>query len=453
MEKNEEPTEKVDMMESKARRLYDMMMEYSKRRRRPIDKKRIDDQISMGFFYTDRTYGMFNDTLLTTALNEDLEDAALALAKNGKKANIGHINAEGNYALLLACKKKYKDVVKELLKHKGNPCTPNSEGETPLTYAVSDVDMIDIVKLFIDKEVCDGSDYKKEMVRILEVGNFEAFKLLVDVPELSLNSYVYVNESKLTLLEYIFISDLGPDYSENHRYAQELLKKTKIGFDPLHVNRSHSISALLFAVGETGSDVNPCIYNIKEILKYAEEENNTKYVDFKSQTGHTAFDLIFQNAFSDGGRIDIRILKLFIDYYYKNKPNSKSFLRNIPVMCNEPALFEALKNLYPANVRQLLDNACIDVVAATATLTQPRTPTPEIPVGRRTSSKRSSSKKSSSEKLEDAEEIPIVNALTPVSPLPLWVQVDDPNEVGVRIPKPYSPRRGGKKTRKLKKRL
>ena len=115
-------------------------------------------------------------------------------------------------------------------------------------------------------------------------------------------------------------------------------------------------------------------------------------------------------------------------------------------MCNVPALFEALKNLYPADVRDLLDNACQDVIAARATLVRPLTPTPEIPLGKRSSSKRSSSKK-----LEDAEEIPMVNALTPVSPLPLWAQVDDPHAVGVRMPKPYSPRRGGKKTRKTRK--
>jgi len=445
----EEPKESEDMMERKSRRLYDMMIEYTKRRKRPVDKKRIVEQINMGFLYTDRTYGMFDDTLLTTALNEEIEDAALELAKNGKKANIGHINAEGNYALLLACKKKFKSVITELLKHKGNPCAPNSEGETPLTYAVSDVDMTDVVKLLIDKDLCDGSDYKKEIMRILEVGNFEAFKILLDVPELGLNSYVYGNDSKLTLLEYIFISDLGADYSENHRYAQELLKKTKFGCNPLHINRAHNVSALLFAVGDTGSDINLCIHNIKELLKYAEEEGNTKYVDFKSATGKTAFDLIFHNAYADGGSVDVRILKLFIDYYYKNNPNSKSFLRNIPKMCNEPALFEALKNLYPASVKDLLDSACQDVIAARATLVRPHTPTPEIPVGKRSSSKRSGKK--SAEKLEDAEEIPIVNALTPVSPLPLWAQVDDPHEVGVRMPKPYSPRRGGKKTRKTRK--
>jgi hypothetical protein len=118
-------------------------------------------------------------------------------------------------------------------------------------------------------------------------------------------------------------------------------------------------------------------------------------------------------------------------------------------MCNEPALFEALKNLYPASVKDLLDSACQDVIAARATLVRPHTPTPEIPVGKRSSSKRTGKK--SAEKLEDAEEIPIVNALTPVSPLPLWAQVDDPHEVGVRMPKPYSPRRGGKKTRKNRK--
>ena len=408
-------------------------------------EKKIKDFMKKGPFNANKKYGMYKDTILIAALNNHLPNVALKILLDGKNVEVTHINAEGDYPLILACKFKYKDLIIELLKRENNPCQPDIDGETPLMALVSDVTMINIVKLIIDKDVCDGTDYKKEMVRILEVGNFEAFKILVDVPELSLNSYVYGNDSKLTLLEYIFISDLGSDYSENHRYAQELLNQTKFGCNPLHINRAHGVSALLFAVGDTGSDINLCIHNIKELLKYAEEEGDTKYVDFKSQTGHTAFDLIFHNAFTDGGRIDIRILKLFIDYYYKNKPNSKSFLRNIPIMCNVPVLFEALKNLYPADVRELLDNACIDVIAARATLTRPRTPTPEIPLGKRSSSKRSA------EKLDDAEEIPIVNALTPVSPLPLWAQVDDPHEIGVRIPKPYSPRRGGKKTRKTRK--
>ena len=451
MEKNKEPTEKVDMMESKARRLYDMMMEYSKRRRRPIDKKRIDEQISMGFFYTDRTYGMFDDTLLTTALNEDLEDTALALAKNGKKTNIGHINAEGNYALLLACKKKYKDVVNELLKHKGNPFVENSEGETPLLLAVSDMDMIDVVKALLKKNECD-INYKTKngttaITRVLEVGNFEAFKLLIDVPELNLESYTYdhLPDVKLTLLEYIYMVQFGADYKENHKHARALLEATKTGCFPLHMNKTNKISALMFAVGETGSSADDAIYIIGKLLEYAEEEDNKKYVDFKGHHGFAAFDLIFKNALTEGETIDIRVLKLFIDYYYKNNINSKVFQRNIPYMCNEPNLFNALKGLYKAADRKLLDNGCIDVVSTHATLFRPHTPTPDIPIGKR------SSRKKSAEKLEDAEEIPIVNALTPVSPLPLWAQVDDPNEVGIRQTKPYSPTRGGKKTRKNRK--
>jgi ankyrin repeat protein len=176
---------------------------------------------------------MFNDTILIAALNNHLPNVALKILLNGRNVDVSDINAEGDYPLILACKFKYTDLIIELLKRKNNPCQPDIDGETPLMCAVSDVNMNNIVKLLIDKNVCDGSNYKKEMMRILEVGNFEAFKMLLDVPDLGLDSYVYGNDSKLTLLEYIFISDLGSDYSENHRYAQELLKKTNFGCNPL----------------------------------------------------------------------------------------------------------------------------------------------------------------------------------------------------------------------------
>jgi ankyrin repeat protein len=442
--------EKVDIMERKGKDLYKMILDYTKRHRRPVDKKRIEDQIKMGFFYTDRTYGMFDDTLLTTALNEDLEDVALELAKYGQRSNLGHLNAEGNYPLLLACKKKYKDVVFELLKHKGNPCVPDENGETPLSYAVSDINMLDVVKQLIKKKLCDGN-YKKEMMRILEVRNFEAFELLIDIPELELESYVYESDATLTLLEYIYISDLGPNYSENHKYAEALLKKTKSGCHPLHMNKKHKISALLFACGDMGSNIETTLYVIKELLKYADEEGNRHYVDFKSQTGHAAFDLIFQNALADGTAVDIRILKLFIDFYYKNNPSSRVFLRNIPLMCEEPELFRALKNLFPESDRHLLDNACEDIVSASATLSNPleKTPSPEIQKGNRVGN--NSFLMQFVPKMphaEDADEIPIVHAESPVSPLPLWAQVGDPLERGVRQTKRVSPTRGGKTRRK-----
>lgn len=454
MDKNEEP--KVDIMERKGKDLYKMIIEFKKRRSRPIDKKRIIDQINFGFFYADRTYGMFNDTLLTAALNEELEEVALELAKLGSRANIGHVNAEGDYALLLACKKKYKDVVFELLKHKGNRCDSNGSGETPLFWAVSDKNMIDVVKRIIKKDLCDGN-YKKEMMRVLEVQNFEAFKELVDVPELALESYVYESETKLTLLEYIFISELGPDYSENHKYAEVLLKTTKIGCNPLHINKTHKVSSLLFAVGDNGSNIELAMRVIKELLKYAQEEKNRQYVDFKSATGLAAFDLIFHNALVEGTPIDIRILKLFIDYYYKNNPGSKVFLRNIPLMCEEKELFTALKKLFPESVKHLLDNACEDIVSAPALLVNPgeKPPSPEIPKGIRVGN--NSFLMQFVPKMphaKNADEIVIVHPESPVSPLPLWAQVGDPLERGVRQTKREFPTGGrkfkNKKTRKSK---
>lgn len=452
MDKKEEP--KVDKMERKGKDLYKMIIDYTKRRSRPIDKQRILEQINYGFFYTDRTYGMFDDTLLTAALNEELEEPALELAKLGSRANIGHVNAEGDYALLLACKKKYKDVVFELLKHKGNLCDPNGSGETPLFWAVSNKDMVDVVKRIIEKDLCDGN-YRKEMMRTIEVRNFEAFKELVDIPELALGSYVYETDTKLTLLEYIFISELGPDYSENHKYAEVLLKTTKIGCNPLHINKTYKVSSLLFAVGDFGSDIELAIRVIKQLLRYAEEEGNRQYVDFKSQTGLAAFDLIFHNALADGSSIDVRVLKLFIDYYYKNNPGSKVFLRNIPLMCEQKELFSALKKLFPESVKHLLDSACEDVVTAPALLVNQveQPPSPEMPKGIRVGN--NSFLMEFAQKMpdaKDADEIPIVHPESPVSPLPLWAQVGDPLERGIRQTKREFPTGGRKrKNKKTKK--
>ena len=450
--------EKVDILESKANQLYKSIIDYNKKGNRPMDRKRINDQIGYGFFYTDKTYGMFKDTILIAALNAGLEEESLKLAKHGSKANIGHINEEGDYALLIACKKKYKNVVFELLKHKGNPFSPNEEGETPLTLAVSDIDMIDVVKALLKNDKCDVNYTNKNgnnaMIRILEVGNFEAFKILIDIPEIELESYDYEIRSntkiKLTLLEYVFITNFGPDYSENQKYARKLLEITGSRCHPLHVNTKNKITALMFAIGDTKNNVDDSIYNINKILHFAEVEKNAKYADFKNVDGVAAFDLLFQNAIEDGNKIDIRIIKLFLDYYYKNNKFSKIFLRNIPILCNNNELFEALKMLYPESKREILDNACKDIVEAHAVLTNPiiKTPSPEIQVAKRARYSVKDSPK------ETAEEIPIVHAESPVSPFPQWAQVGDPLEPGIRQPKRYSPTRGGKpknkKTRKNK---
>jgi len=437
--------------EKNALDLYESIMRYQKRGRE-VDKTRIIQATDNIFLVTNKTYGLFKDTLLTAALNAGLQEAALKLAGRGARANIGHINQEGDYALLLACKYKFKDVALELLKHQGNPCSPNENDETPLSFAVSDVDMNAVAEKIIGAGICDN--VKNEMIRILEIGNYEAFNELLKSPQLDLESYNYEmghKTIKLTLLEYIYATTFGPDYTENHQHARALLEKTGIRCNPLHISKTNKISALMFVVGDTGTNADDAIFVITKILEFAESERNGTYVDFKNKDGFAAFDLIFHNAMADGTNIDIRILKLFIDYYYKNNPNSDVFLRNIPYMCNEPELFNALKNLYPESKRELLDNACNDVVGAEAGLVHPiiRTPSPGIQTAKRTTSKRKES--------AVADEIPIVNALTPVSPLPLWAQVDDPHEIGIRQPKPYSPtRNGGKgehtKTKQIKRR-
>jgi ankyrin repeat protein len=444
----EETKERVDIMERKGNQLYEMISNYVRHRKRPIDEKRINEQIGYGFFHTDRMYGMFNDTLLTEALNAGLEKASLALAKYGARANIGNVNTQGDYALLLACKKKYKDVVFELLKHKGNPCTPNNVGETPLMMAVVDINMIDIVPALLKH--CDvnyvNDDGKDAMELVFEVGNFEAFKLLINDPKTELKSYDYELDGhlmKLTLLEYIYVTEFGNDYSENHKHARELLKVKGIDCFPLHIQNERKITALMFAIGDSGENVDDALHVIRKLLHFAEVEKNIRYVDFKNADGLAAFDLLFLNALEDGKNVDVRIIKLFIDYYYKNNKQSRVFHRNIPIICNNAELFEGLKKLFPESKQELLDNACQDIVETNAVLTVPlvQTPSPGIQTGRRTRRK--------SKKRTMADEIHIVNAIERENPLPLWAQVGDTRERGIRQTKRW--RVGGKKDNKTRK--
>jgi hypothetical protein len=441
----EQPKERVDIMERKGKQLYEMISNYVRHRKRLIDERRINEQIGYGFFHADRTYGLFNDTLLTEALTAGLEEASLALAKYGARANIGNVNTQGDYALLLACKKKYKAVVFELLKHKGNPCTPNNVGETPLIMAVVDTNMIDVVPALLKH--CDvnyvNDDGKDAMELVFEVGNFEAFKLLINDPKIELKSYDYELDGhlmKLTLLEYIYVTEFGNDYSENHKHARELLKVKGIDCFPLHIQNERKITALMFAIGDSGENVDDAIHVIGKLLHFAEVEKNLRYVDFKNADGLAAFDLLFRNALEDEKKVDVRIIKLFIDYYFKNNKQSRVFHRNIPFICNNAELFEGLKKLFPESKQELLDNACQDIVETNAVLTVPlvQTSSPEIQIGRRTSSKRRESL--------NAEEIPIVHAESPVSPFPQWAQVGDPLERGIRQTK-----RGGKRKNKKNK--
>jgi hypothetical protein len=141
--------------------------------------------------------------------------------------------------------------------------------------------------------------------------------------------------------------------------------------------------------------------------------------------------------------VDARVLKLFVDYYYNNDMNSEVFLRNMNNMCGDKELFNNLKKLYPKSKKHLLDDACSDVVETNVEFVNPilKTPSPGIQTGRRTRRK--------SKKRTMADEIHIVNAIERENPLPLWAQVGDTRERGIRQTKRWHV--GGKKDNKKRK--
>jgi ankyrin repeat protein len=373
------------------------------------------------FIDVNKTKGMFKDNLLTAALNNKMDKVALRLIEFGGKSNIGHINNEEN---------------------------------TPLLIAVSDIDMIDVVKALVKSSDFNVNHRTDEgasaMTRILEVGNIVAFEELLHVPNLELKNYPFSYEPggdilKLTLLEYILVSYLGGD--DNLQHARLLLEEKGLDCYPLHINKRNNdikSTALTFAIGDYASNIEDAVYVIGKLLKFAEEKGDKKYVDCETYEGNAALDLLFEYALQSDSNVDARILKLFTDYYYTNDINSQVFLRNMNNICGDEDLFNELKNLYPKSDKHILDDACGDLVETHVELVNPvlKTPSPEIQTARRTSSKRRERVK--------AEEIPIVNAIERENPLPLWAQVGDTRERGIRQTKRW--RAGGKrKNKKLRK--
>jgi len=370
-----------------------------------------------------KTNGMFKDNLLTAALNNKMDKVALRLIEFGGKSNLGHINNEEN---------------------------------TPLLIAVSDVDMIDVVKALVKSNDCNinhrTDDGVSAITRILEVGNVVAFEELLHEPNLELKNYPFVYESggdvlQLTLLEYILVSYLGDDDSLLH--ARLLLEEKGMDCYPLHINKRNknddeiNSTALTFAIGDYASNIEDALYVIGKLLKFAEEKGDKKYVDCETYEGNAALDLLFEYALQSDSIVDARVLKLFVDYYYNNDMNSEVFLRNMNNMCGDKELFNNLKKLYPKSKKHLLDDACSDVVETNVEFVNPilKTPSPGIQTGRRTRRK--------SKKRTMADEIHIVNAIERENPLPLWAQVGDTRERGILQTKRW--RVGGKKDNKTRK--
>jgi len=370
-----------------------------------------------------KTKGMFKDNLLTAALNNKMNKVALRLIEFGGKYNISHINSEEN---------------------------------TPLLLAVSDVDMIDVVKALLKKKDDCDINYKTKdgttaMTRILEVGNFQAFEELLQVTNLELEHYTinldHVGEPiKVTLLEYILSNDLGADFSDNLQHARLLLEEKGMDCHPLHIihnsNNDFKSTALTFSIGDYSSNVDDELYVVGKLLKFAQENGDKNYVNCETYEGNAALDLLFEYALQSDIDVDARILKLFVDYYYNNDISSPVFLRNIDKICSDEKLFKELKKLYPKSKKQILDDACDDIVETHVEFTNPalKTASPEIQTGKRIRSSRSD------KKLESAKEIHFVNAIERENPLPLWAQVGDTRDRGIRQTKRW--RIGGKRKNK-----
>lgn len=373
-----------------------------------------------------KTHGLFEETLLTEALNADLEKVAERILELGPELfDINHVNNSGETAFLLACKKGYKDIALNIAALKPK-CVPDAESYTALMYTCTNTKMIDVTKYIITHDICDIGHVNENgdtaLSLTLEVGNPAALTLLLDS-----------GKSKPDLLEpntkdiNLFIKTL---LEEDVESANLILEKTGLKCDPLRVTENHSITALMVALprpGEKSTDV--AIEIIRRLLGFAVETKNKGYVDIINGEGYCAFDIIFKYAEQNDEPINPRVVKLFLDYYYKNDPNSPVFLRNIDYICNDIELYKALKRLYPSKAyKRIIKNACREFANAKASVRNAtvKSKNPELQTGRRVRVTRSTTKN-----LGHAFEL-LEAIRAPPLPEEAGFQVGDPRERGAR---------------------
>jgi len=158
---------------------------------RRTDEDKIIDTINenVGLIDFTKKFGMLKETLLISALINNLEKVAfrfIELAKiiRGINLDVDYKNEIGEYALLLACKKKLIRVSLGLLGLGSKMCDPDAESFTPLMYAAVDVNMYPVVESILKSNACN-IDYTNESeenaLRLsLMVGNPKVSKLLLD---------------------------------------------------------------------------------------------------------------------------------------------------------------------------------------------------------------------------------------------------------------------------------
>jgi hypothetical protein len=398
------------------------------------------------------THGMYKDTLLTVALTNGLEKVAVKIIKisevvKGVDINIDHKNEMGEYAFLLACKKGYIHLALAILKKGTTLCAPDTDGFTPLMYACGRTDMVRLVEYIVKHnahhKTCDigyANDSGTTALSVaLENGIEKSVHFLLDSGKSNPGSI---------LKEYNDVTVLQRDLYEGIQTAKLILEKTGMDCNPLYISKKDRSTALLLAM-PTFADLNHVddhVDVIQTLLYFADQEQALKYVDYKNTEGFTAFDLLFEVADMADVPVNTNILKLFIDFYYKNHPNSKVFLRNIDKICGDGALIDAVRKMYPGKkVKKILQHLCKDVVEAHATSEQRGEDNSTLAIQ---TGKRISMIRTRATPLQEAEEIPIVHAEEEVSPMDTGFYVGDPRDRGIRQTKREF---GGKKRKTLKK--
>jgi len=375
----------------------------------------------------EKTHGMFKDTILTFALNNDLEQVALQILKIGERANIRHINESGDYALSIACKKAYKHAALAILQIGDSPCEPDDEGYTPLMHSCVNTEMIDVVEHIIrGRTECDIGYVNKHgesaLSLTLQVGNPRALTLLLDSGE-SNPGIMDTTHKNVTLFEKML-------FEEDIKSAKLIVEKTGLECNPLHTINTFGSTALMLAIPRyTDDNIGDYIDIIRALLRFAEETDNKTYVDLQSTEGYCAFDIIFEYAEQNDEPINPRVVKLFLDYYYKNDPNSQVFLRNVDNICQDVELYKALKHLYPSKAsKRIIKNACREFGNAKASIRNAtvKSRSPDMQTGRRIRTTRSTTKN-----LGHAFEL-LEAIRAPPPPEEAAFQVGDPRERGAR---------------------
>jgi hypothetical protein len=289
--------------------------------------------------------------------------------------------------------------------------------------------MIDVTKNNNTHYFCDLGHVNEHgdtaLSLTLEVGNPAALTLLLDSGK-SKPDHVDTKTGANLFMKTLIEQDV--------KTARLVLEKTGLKCDPLRVSKNYKITALMLSIPAPGDDTtDDAIEIIRRLLGFVIEKQDKEYVDVINVEGYSAFDLIFGYSEQNDEPIDPRVVKPFLDYYYKHDQNSQVFLRNVDNICQDTKLYKSLKRLYPSKAsKKIIKNACREFTNTKASIrnTTVKSRSPELQTGRHVRSTARSTSKYLGHAFELLEAI-----RAPPPPEEAGFQVGDPRERGLRMRK------------------